>query len=1094
MKKIKQLLFSMTTSVILLSLFAISIGYATFAENNHGTEYARYIIYNAKWFELLLVLLIVNLSGSILKNKLIQRKKWTVLMFHLAFIFILTGSAITRNFSYEGLMHIRQGETTNLISTEKTAINIFAEYNGQKYNKSTEADLGPSKTNDFLQEIEVGGKTITVENKLFVPNATETIEENENGQPVVGIFIMSSAEASNDIMLFENEKKVSGNITFAFENSGDSADIMFSVKGNDLYFKSKQPFTKTGTMASGMIDRENAVTIPAGQVNPADNNTVYRVGKVVFMIKGFYPKAVKTLTVYTGNSDLPTDALVMEIREGSTTKQINVFNTGDKSASSEPTYINGVKIAVSFGKLQREIPFSLTLRKFELERYQGSMSPSSYASEITVTDNEKKTVIPFRIFMNNILNYRGYRFFQSSYDDDEMGTILSVNHDQWGTLVTYFGYFFLFLGMILTLFSKKSRFSTLLRLTNEIQQKRKQGIYIIIALIFSTFPEISAQAQNTGSKAGHIKLLDELLVQDGAQGRIEPLSSYTSDVLRKIYKHDTFKGQSATEVILGMSVQPSLWQNQPMIKVANPELEKELGAVNGYISYNQLFDKNGNYQLSHQVEAAYQKEESTRNKYEKEIINVDERINICNLIFTHELLAIFPDRNAENGKWLIAKPASTNMHNKSSVCPYLSEKENNREMSTTETETGTAMSDSSMGEIKPGVTGDCTRNSVHSQMNMNPGMMNRLTTDSPEILYSDYLNSVSQAMTSGNWLNANTALAKIKTYQLKYGGSNLPSASKIKLEIAYNKWSIFFYLMIAYALIGSFLLLLHFICIFKPNAKLEKFLGYGIYPLTFLLVIYTLGLAIRWYISGHAPWSNGYESMIFVGWAAGLSGFIFARKSPVAFAVTALLSSIALSVAAMSWMNPEITNLVPVLKSYWLVIHVAIITSSYGFLAMAALLGFLNLVLMVSRSEKNSTRINFNILEFSYIIELSLIVGLFLLTIGTFIGGIWANESWGRYWGWDAKETWALVSVLVYAIILHLRLIPALNKPIVISTMALTGFSSVIMTFLGVNYYLAGMHSYGKGTPPPIPSTVYLVIIALVFLIYFAYKSEKKGK
>lgn len=1084
----------MTTSVILLSIFAISIGYATFAENNHGTEYAKSIVYNAKWFELLLALLIVNLLGSILKNKLIQRKKWSVLMFHLAFVFILIGSAITRYFSYEGLMHIRQGETTNLISTDKTAVNISAEYNGQKVDKSTEVDFGPTKTNDFLQKIEVGGKTFTIENKLFVPNAVETIQENENGDPVVGIFIMSAADESTDIMLFENEKKVSGDITFAFENTKDSADIMFSVKGNDLYFKSKQPFTKTGTMASGMIDRENAVTIPADQICPAENNTVYRSGKVVFMIKGFYPKAVKTLTVNTETSKTPTDALVMEIKDGNTTKQVNVFNTGDKSTSTETCYINGVKMSISFGKLQREIPFNLTLRKFELERYQGSMSPSSYASEITVTDNEKKTVIPFRIFMNNILNYRGYRFFQSSYDNDEMGTVLSVNHDQWGTMVTYFGYFFLFLGMALTLFSKKSRFSTLLRLTNEIQQKRKQGTYIVITLIFSTLFGISAHAQNTSSKAEHIKLLDKLLVQDGAQGRIEPLCSYTSDVLRKIYKHDSFKGQSATEVILGMSVQPSLWQNQPMIKVSNPELEKELGAVGGYVSFNQLFDKNGSYKLSSLVEAAYQKEESMRNKYEKEIINVDERINICNLIFTHDLLAIFPNKNDENGKWLITKPVAMSTNDKTSVCPYISEKENNPEMSMAETEMGTTMGGNGMGTLKPDVSGACTRNSVHGQMNMNSAMTNSLAADSPEKLYSDYLNSVSQAMASGNWLNANTALAKIKAYQIKNGGSNLPSASKIKLEIAYNKWSIFFYLMIAYAIFGSLLLMLHFICIFKPNVRLEKLLSYGIYPLTLLLIIYTIGLAIRWYISGHAPWSNGYESMIFVGWAAGLSGFIFARKSPVAFAVTALLSAIALSVAAMSWMNPEITNLVPVLKSYWLVIHVAIITSSYGFLAMAALLGLINLALMVARNVKNSARINSNILEFSYIIELSLIVGLFMLTIGTFIGGIWANESWGRYWGWDAKETWALVSVLVYAIILHLRLIPALNRPIVISTMSLFGFSSVIMTFLGVNYYLAGMHSYGKGTPPPVPSAVYLVIIALVFLIYFAYKSEKKGR
>ena len=676
-----------------------------------------------------------------------------------------------------------------------------------------------------------------------------------------------------------------------------------------------------------------------------------------------------------------------------------------------------------------------------------------------------------------------------------MGTILSVNHDQWGTLVTYFGYFFLFLGMALTLFSKNSRFSTLLRLTNEIQEKRKLGTFII-AMTVTTLLGGNAFAQNIISKAEHLKSLDALLIQDGAQGRIEPLCSYTSDVLRKIYKHNAYKNQSATEVILEMSVNPSLWQNQPIIKVANPDLEKELSAVNGYISYNQLFDKNGTYKLSNLVESAYQKEESARNKYEKEIINVDERINICNLIYTHDLLAIFPNKNDENGKWLIAKAAIANPHTKASVCPYIAENGEKAEMTGMNSEemvNASAMNNDSMSSLKPDVKGACTRNMMPLGMNVNSGMSVMPSADSPEMLFSEYITSVSQSMVSGNWAKANLELAKIKAYQLKFGGSNLLSSTKVNLEISYNKWSIFINLMIAYALIGSLLLLLHFVYIFKPNVKLERLLEYGIYPLGLLLIIYTAGLAIRWYISGHAPWSNGYESMIFVGWAASLSGFLFARKSPITFAVTALLSAIALSVAAMSWMNPEITNLVPVLKSYWLVVHVAIITSSYGFLAMAALLGLLNLILMVARNENNAKRLNSNITEFSYIIELSLIVGLFMLTIGTFIGGIWANESWGRYWGWDAKETWALVSVLVYAIILHLRLIPSLNKPIVISSMALIGFSSVIMTFLGVNYYLSGMHSYGKGTPPPIPSVVYFIIIALVFLIYWAYKKDNKS-
>jgi cytochrome c-type biogenesis protein CcsB len=260
-------------------------------------------------------------------------------------------------------------------------------------------------------------------------------------------------------------------------------------------------------------------------------------------------------------------------------------------------------------------------------------------------------------------------------------------------------------------------------------------------------------------------------------------------------------------------------------------------------------------------------------------------------------------------------------------------------------------------------------------------------------------------------------------------------------------------------------------------------------------LLYTTGLMIRWYISGHAPWSNGYETMIYVGWATSLSGFIFVRRSPITLAVTTILAAIILFVAGMSWMNPEITNLVPVLKSYWLVVHVAIITASYGFLAMGALLGMLNLVLMVLRNKKNETNIRFTILEVSYIIEMALIIGVMLLTIGSFLGGVWANESWGRYWGWDPKETWALVTVLIYAFILHLRKIPGLKSIFALSSLALVGLSTVLMTFFGVNYYLSGMHSYGQGDPPPIPNGLYVAIVLIVALIIAArYAENKNGK
>ncbi|MFA5046054.1 MAG: cytochrome c biogenesis protein CcsA [Paludibacter sp.] len=1100
MKKLIDGFFSMITSVILLVIFAAAIGYATFAENSSGTEYAKHLVYNSAWFEILLIISIINLAGSILKYKLINKRKWPVLLFHLAFICILIGAGVTRYFGSEGVMHIRQGETSDEILTEKTAVKIIAEYNGKKVEKNTEVNFSPTGSNQFSEALSIGGKNITVENELFVPNSVESVVPDEQGSPAVSVFVMSGAEQSAYLTLIGDEKGYAGNFSFGFENGKDTAGILFSVVSDSLYFKSAHTVSKTGTLASGMIDRANAISIAANTLTPATQNTVFRAGGLVFMINGFMPRAKKTLVPATTQSDdsVPnegSDALVLKISDGNSSKEINVLSSGDQYPQPTVTQLNDVKISVFYGKMQIKIPFSITLRKFELERYPGSMSPSSYASEITVTDNENKSVRPFRIYMNNILNYRGYRFFQSSYDQDEMGTILSVNHDYWGTMVTYLGYLLMLIGMVMTLFNKNSRFRTLMNLTSQIQMNRKVNKTLLFVALLSVTSGLFASG-NGISKSDHIKSLNSLLVQDGAQGRIEPLCSYASDILRKISKHDTYKDMSGVEVILGMSVNSSYWSNEPIIKVANPQLEEELGAVKGYISYNKLFDfdKGGSYKLKDIVDKIYQKPESERNKYEKEALNVDERVNICTQIYLKNMLALFPVPGVDNGKWTVAQQSTLSgvTAKGTEACPYIASGGKVEDM-------GGAMTgmnaDSIMSEANPHAgmgemtadssLGVCTRNSATT--------MNLTGMTSNDNLLNNYLDAVIQAEKSGNWSDASQKLALLKKYQLDNGGNNLPSPAKINLEISYNKWGIFLNLAISYAVLGLILLLLHFFYIFKPNAGLEKTLSYAVYPLAFLFLVYTFGLAVRWYISGHAPWSNGYESMIFVGWGSSLSGLLFARKSTLAFSATALLSAIALSVAGMSWMNPEITNLVPVLKSYWLVVHVAVITSSYGFLALGAILGLLNLILMVARTKKNAPQLKGNILEISYLIEMTLTVGLFMLTVGTFLGGVWANESWGRYWGWDAKETWALVSVLVYAVILHLRLIPKTNSPLVLSTMALTGFSSIIMTFLGVNYYLAGMHSYGKGIPPTIPSAAYFIIVAIIALVFFAYRAEKKS-
>jgi cytochrome c-type biogenesis protein CcsB len=261
--------------------------------------------------------------------------------------------------------------------------------------------------------------------------------------------------------------------------------------------------------------------------------------------------------------------------------------------------------------------------------------------------------------------------------------------------------------------------------------------------------------------------------------------------------------------------------------------------------------------------------------------------------------------------------------------------------------------------------------------------------------------------------------------------------------------------------------------------------------LILLFGLHTVGLILRWYISGHAPWSNGYESMIYIAWATVLAGFIFSRNSAITLAATGVLSGLILFVAHLNWLDPQVTNLVPVLQSYWLSIHVSMITASYGFLALGALLGFISLILFALRTEKSSRRINLSILELNTINEMSLIVGLVLLTVGNFLGGVWANESWGRYWGWDPKETWALVSILLYAVVIHLRFIKAVYTPFIYSVVSLLVFSSIVMTYFGVNYYLAGMHSYAKGDPVPIPDFVPWTYAIIFLLILFASRNRK---
>lgn len=1021
MKKFTTILFSMITTGVLLLVFGISIAYATFIENDYGTTTAKILIYNSWWFECLLALLSVNLIGSLFHYKMITKKKWAMLIFHLAFIIILVGAAVTRYLSYEGSMHIREGKESNTILSSETFITITAQKDGKKVVSQEEVKFSPYTANPFKAKLELDDTTIEIENLLFMPSAKEVLLPSPGGEPIAAIIAVDNHMQPHEFLLKEREIKQVAEYSFGFGKNSESDFKMF-VQNNELYIESKDSLTIAENLNAQKL------TVPGSTVVKFEPKKVYTQGRFIFALKEFVAEAKTDLRYFrpeNGNS-FP-DAIKTQISIGNKTKELIAYGTNGRIRKQESIKINNIDITVSYGSKLIELPFALYLDDFQLERYPGSNSPSSYASEVILKD--KQTEIPYRIYMNNILKHRGYRFFQSSYDQDEKGTILTVSYDAMGTAITYVGYFLMTLGMILGLFSKTSRFQSLIQTSSKIRAQRKKYLSTLLVLIL--LPVLGSAEQKVTRK-DHAEAFSKVLIQ-APKGRIEPVSTFSSEVLRKVAKERSWEKESASEVLLGMFLAPEKWKDNNIIYVGNAELRKILGIIDGkYISYKALFydAAEQDYKLNELIHQAYGKSSKERNKFDKEVMNVDERVNILMQVFEGNYLTVFPIKNNENQQWISLKDQ------------YLLSKEQS-------------------------------------------------------VFAHKLINNYKKAVNNHEWDTAITLLSTLNEYQAENAGELIPSSSKINAELAYNNIDIFGKLSKILMFAGLVFLLIQLIEVFNPNKALTRLnsLTIGIVFVFFLLQ--SAGLGLRWYVAGHAPWSNGYESMLFISWATCLAGLSFARRSPITLALTTILSGLTLMVAGMSWMNPEITNLVPVLKSYWLIVHVAVITSSYGFLGISALIGLLNLILMVCRTSKNQLRINFTIRELSNIIQIALIIGLILLTVGSFLGGVWANESWGRYWGWDPKETWALVTILVYAFITHMHKIPGFKGDYAISTAALLGFSSVLMTYFGVNFYLSGLHSYAQGEAVPIPLGVYLAVFIALSLTVSAFVSERlanKGK
>ena len=1045
MKRVLNLIYSTKATLWLLLAFAFAMATATFIEEKYDTATAFKFIYGAKWFEIILLLLAVNFIGNIHRYNLLSKKKLAGLLFHSAFIVIIIGAGVTRYLGYEGMMHIREGQSSNTIVSQEQVLKILAIDHGNQIRYNIPLNLKESSDINFNKSIETKGDgEIKISYKKFIQNATETLVENvEGGVNCIKINVLDNGKEAD---VFIADKEISGAHTFkiSYNNNESSSDLKFFDKDGKFYMLALIELKSVSLpdMNESVLNANSTIELmPNTQYSTPDN-------AFKFIFHGGFKNA-KMQLVSGKPSQNSISALLVDVNFKGKSYEVPIYINQEGIAEMQHARIPGISLLIGYGEKEIKLPFSIRLNDFILERYPGSSNPSSYASEVTINDSRDGGPQNFRIYMNHILDHDGFRFFQSSYDRDEKGTILSVNHDFLGTWITYLGYFLLALGFIFTLFNKNSRFQILSRSIREIRKMRmNNSLAILFILGFSSFAFSQEVILKPVSKE-HAEKLGQLIVQT-FDGRSEPVHTLAYDVMHKISRKDKFdyagKGEmDAMQIFLDMILNSQYWKAQKIIYVREKSIADILGVNGKYASYLDLVDKNGAPKLKQYSEDAFRKKPQDQNQFDKEIIKVSERLEIFMMLSQGSLLKIFPEPVANSQVW---------------------------------------------------ISWDNPQAQILIQDNMN--LINELQI--PQLNYNNfmgaYLNAVYTATNTGDYTRADKIVGYIEDIQRHSAVADLiPSQSQVKYEIFYNKADIFITLRNIYGLLAVVLLILAYVDNFieKRNRIITALLNFFLILLGAAFAYHTFGMGLRWYLSGHAPWSNGYEALLLVGWAGILAGFSFIKYSKIPLAATALLAFFTLMTASHSSYDPQITNLQPVLKSFWLVIHVATLTISYGFLGLAFILGIFTLTFYLFKNQNNSTRFSLLIKELSNINEMNVTIGLMLATIGTFLGGIWANESWGRYWGWDAKETWALIITMVYSIVVHLRLVDKLRGDYLFTVGSVIGFSSVLMTFIGVNYYLSkGMHSYGSGETPMFPIWAWILILSIIALIIAAGMNEKK--
>ncbi len=632
-----------------------------------------------------------------------------------------------------------------------------------------------------------------------------------------------------------------------------------------------------------------------------------------------------------------------------------------------------VEYFVAVDGVEHRFPFSVKLRNFELQYYEGTFAPMDYVSNIEILDGAERT--EGVVSMNNILSYRHYRLYQSGYDKDGRGATLAVSYDPWGIGITYAGYLMLLLSMLAFFIQPNSHFRALLR-----HPALKRGAVVMLMI----FAVSAASAREKSLRT----LPREVAAKFGElhiyyNDRICPLQTFAKDFTTKLYGKPSYRGLTAEQVVTGWFFFYDDWKQEPMIKIKGGEVQRLLGIEGAYARLTDFASAEG-----YRLEAALRGEGVTSRR---NVEAANEKFNLVSMLAMGHLLNIYPYRNAEGA-----------------VVWY------------------------SMADRLPAEVPSDQRLFIGRSMNL-----------------------VAEKIMTKRYDEVVSLLDKIVLYQTKEAGEGMPPSWRMEAERIYNRANFNRPLAMACMTLGIL-----FFLIFCLSGALRRGRGKWLNVvlaagLVAVLLYLTLQIALRWVVSGHVPLSNGFETMQFMSWCSALIALCAMRRFRMALPFGYLLCGFTLLVAMMGEASPRITQLMPVLQSPLLSIHVVVIMIAYSLLAFAMLNGVTALILHYTKRDSRA--------EVEYLQVVSRILlypAVFLLAIGIFVGAVWANVSWGRYWGWDPKEVWALITMLVYSAALHSGSLSRFRQPIFFHSFMVLAFLTVLITYFGVNFLLGGMHSY----------------------------------